>query len=185
MKKVILISAKAQNGKTEFAKLLKEQLELKGERVVIMSFAKYIKGYMKDYFGWDGFTKDDSVRSKLQILGTEKIRQQMNMPNFHVNRVCEDIKVLEDDFDYFIIDDVRFFNEVHYPKAMFGDDVFDIRISRLNFKSSLTDEQLLHPSENDLDNFHFSYYISNTTLDNLKTEAIILANDLFNGELYV
>lgn len=183
MKKVILISAKAQNGKTEFANLLKEQLELQGQRVVIMSFAKYIKGYLKDYFGWDGFTKDDSVRTKLQFLGTEKIRQQMNMPNFHVNRVCEDIKVLEDDFDYFIIDDVRFFNEVYYPKAMFGDSVFDIRINRLNFKSSLSDEQLLHPSETGLDNFHFGYYIDNTTLDNLKHEAFMLVDDFSNGGL--
>ena len=65
MKKIILISAKAEHGKDSLADYLKTQLENKGERVATMHFAKYLKGILKDFYGWDGASKDIYWRDKL------------------------------------------------------------------------------------------------------------------------
>jgi len=173
MKKVILISGKSNHGKTEFTKLLKEELESTGKKVVVMLFAKYIKMYLKDYYNWDGIEKTEDIRSHLQRLGTNKIRQEMNMKNFHVERVCDDIRILEDDFDYFIIDDTRYSNEIYYTKAIFDKDVIDIRITRPNFESPLTTEQQNHDSEIGLDDFDFMYDIINNKIEDLE-EAVSL-----------
>jgi len=178
MKKIILISGKSNNGKSEFTKLIKNKLESQGKKVVVMAFAKYIKMYLKDYFGWDGVTKTEEVRSHLQRLGTDKIRNQMNMSNFHVERVCTDIKVLEDDFDYFILDDVRFHNEIYYTKAMFGNDVITIRVNRINFESPLTLEQQNHSSEVALDNFRFDYCFYNHNMNDLKKASNEIVENL-------
>lgn len=176
MKKVILISAKARHGKDTVADMIKKQLESQGERVLIMHFAKYIKSFLKDYYGWDGVDKSEQWRTKLQFLGTEKIRQELNMPNFHVNRTCEDIKILEDDWDYILIPDTRFWNEVDYTKAFFPKKCIDVRIERRDdfgniYQSDLTDEQKSHPSEIDLDDYDFSLFIPNRTLESLKSEV--------------
>ena len=92
---------------------------------------------------------------------------------FHVGRICEDIEICQDYVDYVIIDDTRFPNEVYFPKAMFGDKVMTIRVSRLNedltpFESSLTEEQKKHISEVALDNFNFDQTIAAPTIQSLE-----------------
>lgn len=181
MKKVILISGHAQNGKDTFAEMLKNKLEDKGKKVVITHFAKHLKRILIDYYGWDGKTKDEYWRAKMQYLGTEKIRVGMLNPHFHVSRTCEDIQIIEDDFDYIIIPDCRFPNEVYYTKASFVNKVEDIKIGRLNFESPLTKEQQAHPSETALDGFKFSYVLINDTLKQLEETAHDFANRLVNS----
>ena len=44
-------------------------------------------------------------------------------------------------------------------KAMFPDECITVRINRYDYKSKLTDEQLKHKSECDLDKFNFDYTI--------------------------
>ena len=91
MKKIILISGKAESGKDTLATYLKEKLEANGEKVVIDRFAKYIKGYLKDYYSWDGVTKDQFIRTKLQQLGTDIIKEKLNYKSFHAKRLAEDL----------------------------------------------------------------------------------------------
>ncbi|MFC0903684.1 hypothetical protein ACFHWD_03145 [Clostridium sp. MT-14] len=174
MKKVILISGKAENGKSYAANQLKKLLESYDQKTVIMFFSKYIKMYLKDYFGWDGVTKDQWARDKFQELGTEKIRHKLGMPLFHVHRVTEDIKILSDYFDYFIVDDARFLNEIAYTEAQFPHKTVTIRVTRPNYKSSLTIEQQQHESETDLDDYKgFDYYIDNNeSIENTLTKLI-------------
>ena len=168
MKKIILISGKAQHGKDTFSEILKEELEKKGQRICITRYAKHIKTILKDYYGWDGETKDEYWRKMLQYLGTDKIRMQMCKPFFHVQRICEDIEITSEDFDFYIIPDCRFHNEIHYARAYFPRKIVDFRVHRPNFDNGLTSEQKLHPSEVDLDDFDFTHMINNVTLDNLK-----------------
>ena len=86
------------------------------------------------------------------------------MPMFHCQRTCQDIAITQDDFDYFIVDDARFKNEIFYTKACFPGQVIDIHVYRLAFKSDLTEEQLNHPSERDLDDYDdFKYFISSSS----------------------
>ena len=159
MKKIILISGKARHGKDTLAIYLKNKLEANGNKVITDRFAKYIKGYLKDYYEWDGVTKDNFIRSKLQWLGTERIKEDLNFKNFHAKRLAEDIQIIYDDFDYVIISDTRFRDELYYMKSMFPDECISVRVNRYDFISGLTEEQLKHKSECDLDNFNFDYTI--------------------------
>lgn len=172
MKKIILISGKAGHGKDTFAEMLKTEFESQHQKVVITHFAKHIKRILQDYYGWDGVTKDDYWRHKLQYLGTEMIRGQLNKPFFHAQRACEDIAITANDFDYYIIPDCRFWNELSYTQAYFPRKVIDIRIIRSNFESPLTAEQQQHRSETDLDDYDFSDYVCNLDLDSLRHRAI-------------
>lgn len=166
MKKMILVSGKAENGKTTTAELLKKRLEFLGYKVVITRYAYYLKDLATRYCGWNG-TKDEAGRELLQQLGTDIIRQKLNKPNFHVGRICEDVEICQNYVDYVIIDDARFPNEIYYPKAMFGDKVISVRVNRKNYKSSLTSEQQKHLSEIALDDFNFDFKIEAEDINNL------------------
>lgn len=170
MKNIILISGKARSGKDTSADYIKKQLENKGYKVAEDMFAKYIKGYLKDYYKWDGVTKDDNVRNKLQQLGTEKIKEELNYKSFHAKRLSEDFQIIQEDFDYFLVSDTRFPDEIYIMKAMFGDNIVKtLRIERQkDFTGGLIEERLLHKSETALDNFVFDKVIYNIgTLEQL------------------
>lgn len=169
--KVILISGKAMAGKDTAAEILKEKLEKEDKKVVILHFAQYIKDYLKIYMNWNG-EKTDEWRTLLQKLGTEIIKQKLGMQHFHVNRIVEDIKILNElGYEYFIIPDTRFINEIAFMMAHFPYNTISIRIHRLGFENYLTDEQKNHLSEVDLDGFKFDYnvYVQNG-VDHLKDE---------------
>lgn len=169
MKKIFLISGKAREGKDSTADILMKHLDGKS---IKLSFADYLKEIAKKYFEWDG-KKDEKGRSTLQFIGTNLIRDKLGWQNFHVERICEDIKIAENQYDYFLIPDTRRKNEIYFTQAMFPDKVTTIRVERTNFTSPLTKEQLNHISETDLDNFKFDYYIkSETGLDILEDKVL-------------
>lgn len=180
MNKIILISGKATNGKDALGEHLKRKLEEQGEVVVIDRFAKYIKSYLKDYYGWDGIIKDDKVRSRLQALGTDIIKERLNYKSFHAKRLAEDIQINSDYIDTFIIADTRFRDEIYMMKAMFPDETITVRVNRHNHKSNLTDEQLKHKSECDLDDFNFDYVVDtyNNTLEELYNKGDEILNKI-------
>lgn len=156
MEKIILISGKAESGKTLTAKIIKEKLESLGKRVLIVSFASYLKFIAKAYFNWDG-KKDEAGRSLLQYLGTDVVRKKN--PDFWVKTIFDFIYAFEDEFDYFIADDTRFENEISYFQNHDPFSYLSIRVERLDFKNSLTPEQRKHPSETNLDNWEFDSWI--------------------------
>ena len=173
MKKIILISGKSGNGKSTVAGLFKELLKKNGKKVLILPFAKYLKQYLKDYYGWDGYIKNIDYREKAQYIGTDIIRKKLHKPLFHVKRICEDIEIIGNLFDYIIIDDCRFLNELTYTMSQFPHQTISVRINRLDFNSKLTKEQLEHSSETDLDDYkYFDYTIwAKEGLDRLMGEA--------------
>ena len=175
MKKIILISAKAHSGKDYCADYIAEQLKAKGYTVVRDMFAKYIKGYLRDYYGWDGITKDDFYRDTLQQMGTEDIKEDLNYKCFHAKRLCEDFNIVEKHFDFFIVSDTRFKDEIYIMKAMFPDKVLTIRINRIDIdvKEDLG-ELSQHKSELDLDDFDFDINIENDGTDYIKSELNLI-----------
>ena len=179
MKKIILISGKAHSGKDYCADYIAEQLKSKGYAVVRDMFAKYIKGYLKDYYEWDGVTKDDFYRNKLQQLGTERIKEDLNFKSFHAKRLMEDFQIVENDFDFFIVSDTRFKDEVYIPKAMFPNKVLDMRVNRtdIDVKKDLG-ELSQHKSEIDLDGFQFSEYINNDGTDSVLLQLDLLIKNI-------
>lgn len=168
MPKIINIAGQAQHGKTSVANILKEILEKRGKRVLIINYADYLKFICKEYFGWDG-TKSEAGRGILQKIGTDIVRQRD--PGFWVLALGDFVDVFGRDFDFILTSDCRFKNEAEYFKSEYK--TFNVKVSRNNFDNGLTEEQKNHPSERDLDDYNFDYeIISDSGLDNLKQSVI-------------
>ena len=88
MDKILLVSAKAQHGKDSVAEIAKEQLELKGKKVLICHYADLLKYICKTFFDWDG-NKDDKGRTLLQYVGTDVIRNKNHAPNYWVGFIVD------------------------------------------------------------------------------------------------
>jgi hypothetical protein len=156
MRGIITISGSACHGKDLTANILKNKMEAMNYKILIIHQADYLKYIAQQYFGWDG-KKNTEGRTILQKIGTDIVRSRD--PNFWTNLVFQFIRVFQEDFDYFLIPDTRFKNEIE----SFGEYVTPIKVIRTNFDNGLTEEQKNHPSERALDNFCFSYYIQNKT----------------------
>lgn len=169
--KVILVSGKAQHGKDTFAELLRKNLENDGKSVLLTHYADLLKYICKHYFGWDG-QKDDKGRWLLQYVGTDVIRKQN--PTMWVDFVVMMLKYFHENWEYVIIPDCRFPNEIDTVKGN-GFDTVHLRVIRPNYVSSLTPEQQQHPSEIALDNVTPDKFVENAgSLDDLiqKTKEI-------------
>ncbi len=155
--KVIMISGKAQHGKDTTAGFLKEALEADGYSVLIAHYGDLVKYVCKTFFDWDG-NKDERGRTLLQYVGTDVIRKQDE--NYWVRFIGQMLTFFNGEWDYALIPDCRFPNEVDYLREM-GLDATHIRVVRTGFVSPLTAEQQAHPSETALDNTRPDYYIHN------------------------
>lgn len=153
---VILISGKAEAGKTLTANLIKTRLEDMNPltKAVIIPYGDYVKSTARLVWGWNG-EKDKAGRELLQRWGTDMVRE--NHPYFWIDTVKRLMDVITPFFHYVIIDDCRFPNEIlaweSYPHI-------HIRVERPNYINALTDEQRCHPSETALDDFPFDFKIT-------------------------
>ena len=172
--KIFAVSGKAQHGKDTFAEILYEELTNKGHRVIMTHYADLVKYIARTFFNWNG-EKDEKGRSLLQYVGTDVVRKQR--PDYWVQFVLDIINLFGDNWDYVIIPDTRFPNEVDMLKEHY-DKVEHIRVFRPNFKSNLTEEQLNHISEVALDNIEPDIKISNNgTIDDLRGKVISYIED--------
>jgi hypothetical protein len=168
MNGVILLAGKARAGKDSTANFLKDKL---GGKVAILHFADYLKYILRERYYWDG-KKDDAGRSLLQTVGTDKIRIGMKKPLFWAERVCDEIEIMADDFDYFIVADCRCQNESYFTSSRFPKNATTVRVNRIGFDNGLTEEQKNHISETDMDTFKYDYVInSESGLDKLEVEV--------------
>jgi hypothetical protein len=169
--KIILFSAKAQHGKDTSASILRDIIETDGKKVLITHYADLLKFICKNMFNWNG-QKDEEVRHVLQYVGTDVIRN-VN-PDYWVDFISNFLKMFSQDWDYVLIPDCRFPNEI---QRMIEDgwDVFSVRVNRTDFESNLTEEQKNHISETALDNYKFDYYIDTISdLEKLKGKLKIM-----------
>lgn len=163
--KVILISGKAQSGKDTAASLMRKKLESDNHRVLIAHYADLLKFICRNYFGWDGI-KDEKGRRVLQYVGTDVIRK--DNPSLWVDFAAQMLKYSNGNWDYVIIPDCRFPNELS-GMIQHGFDTVYLRIVRDNFDSPLTEEQQKHSSETALDDYKPDYCIHNNgTLEDLE-----------------
>lgn len=123
--KVIVISGKAQHGKDTTAGFMKSALESDGYSVLIAHYGDLVKYICKTFFGWDG-QKDEYGRSLLQRIGTDVIRAQDQ--DYWVRFIGTILWFFKDEWDYVLIPDCRFPNEVNY----LGDNGFDVIHKQIN-----------------------------------------------------
>ena len=74
--KVFIISGKARSGKTETAKIIENFYDKK--KCITISFAYYLKDYVKRITNWDGKEKN-KPRKLLQNIGIELIKNGLMM----------------------------------------------------------------------------------------------------------
>jgi len=165
--KIILISGKAFSGKDSTANLLKAKFETNGKKVLIAHYGDLVKYVCKTFFDWDG-VKDNYGRTLLQEVGTDKIRKMY--PNFWIDFIGKILTAFYSEWDYVLIPDTRFPNEINSMKDNF-DDVISMRVGRLNFESPLSKDQQQHISETALDDYNFNYYLWATDLKSLEYEV--------------
>lgn len=165
--KVIVISGSAGHGKDTFAKFLEKLLSENGKSVLITHYGDLLKYICRTFFGWNG-EKDEKGRTLLQHVGTEQVRSRK--PDYWVSFVADILSLFHDKWDYVLIPDARFPNEINYLKEK-GFDVIHVRVVRPGY-SILTPEQSRHLSETALNGVKEDYTVMNDLgYEKLKNEA--------------
>lgn len=174
--KVICISGKAQHGKDTTARFLKDALVERGNKVLIAHYADLVKYVCRTFFDWDG-KKNRYGRSLLQRIGTDVVRNQNE--NYWVSFIVDMLRFFDGEWDYVLIPDTRFPNEIDYLIKQ-GFDVVHLRVERENFTNSLSEEQQNHLSETALDNVVPDAYVCNDgTSDGLRyTVSRLITNSI-------
>lgn len=161
---IIMISGKAESGKTTFAELLVEKFKDSNEKALIVNFADYLKFICRQYLDWDG-EKDEKGRRLLQIEGTDYVRARD--VDFWTKSAYNFINIYEERFDHFLIADTRFKSEVEFFKAHQMNPIL-VRLHRPGHESSLSPESRQHPSEIDLDDYKYDRYLEAKDMKELK-----------------
>ena len=170
--KIFIISGKARSGKTETAKIIENYYKQK--KCITISFAYYLKDYIKRITSWDG-SEENKPRELLQHLGIELIKNKIDS-KLLINRILQDIEVFSYFYDIIIISDARLVDEIEsiknkYPKSI------SIRVNRIMNDNGLTSEENNHITEIDLDNYtDFDYTVKNA--GNLKEIIVKILSEV-------
>lgn len=154
---VICISGKAQHGKDTLALFLKSAFEHGEKRVRIIHYGDLVKYICRELFDWNG-EKDTSGRTLLQNVGTGMVRNRE--PDYWVNFVIDMLVFFGGNWDYVLIPDCRFPNEIDRIEDA-GYKRIHINVFRPNFDNGLTEEQKMHQSETALDDHPADYEVLN------------------------
>ena len=179
--KIFLIGGCAGSGKSTLGKLLSEELKDYGYKPCVMQITNPLYSYAMNYFNYDP-NKDPKPREFLQKMGIEIIKEKLGKKDFLLNRLYEDIEVLSNFFDTFIITDVRLIHEVLSIKNKY-DEVVSIKLIRKNYDNKLTKEEKEHITEREINAYNdFDHIIVNNGMDDLKKKAMELIRELEREE---
>jgi len=169
--KIFIICGKARHGKDTIAEMIRKSYANEKYDVLNLQYSSYIKEYAKKISNWDG-SEETKPRELLQQLGTSVIRDKIDEA-FFVKKIVDDIKVYSYFFDILTISDARFKIEVDTPRENF-DNVVVIHVIRPNFDNGLTEEQKMHRTEIDLDDYeNYDYTVMNDgTLEDLEEKVL-------------
>lgn len=171
--KIIILSGKARSGKNEVADIICNLY--KDKKVKKLSYAYYLKQYVKNISNWNG-NEEDKPRDLLQSIGIDLIKNKIDS-KLLIRRVLEDIEVYSYFYDIIVITDARLIDEVEDIKNKYSNSI-SIRIKR-NIDNNLTDNQKKHITETNLDNYDkFDYIIDNNDYNNLEKEVNKILEDI-------
>ncbi len=163
--RIFLIAGKAGSGKNEVARLIKE----KRSKTVITGLSKYIKLFALELTDWDG-VDDNKPRTFLQEMGDYLRAVDID---FLTKRMKEDILVYEKlGYQNVIISDVRLLHEIEYFKKIKNIEVITIEVRAKEQTRQLSNKEMNHQTEIELDNYDsFDYVIENNLDDKLNDEV--------------
>lgn len=178
---IIAISGHAQNGKDTCAQMFEKALKDKGKRVLVAHYADLLKYICKQFFNWDG-KKDEAGRTLLQHVGTEVVREKY--PDFWVDFIRSILTLFPNEWDYVIIPDTRFPNELSGGKYAGAFKTIHVRVTRTDpsFESPLTREQQTHPSETALDGYEYDYLVENNILKDTWDRVESIVNEIIERD---
>lgn len=154
--KIFIVSGKARSGKDLVSDFICNYFNDK--KCKKLSYAYYLKQYVKDITNWDG-SEETKPRDLLQQIGIELIKEKIS-DTFLIDRIIDDIRVYSYFYDIIVITDARLVNEIEIPKKEF-DNIITIRVNKHD-DNGLTDIQKKHITETGLDNYNdFDYVINN------------------------
>ena len=160
--KIFIISGKARSGKSEISNIIENYY--KEKKCITISFAYYLKDYIKRITNWNG-NENTKPRELLQQLGIELIKNKID-DKLLINRILQDIEVFSYFYDIIIISDARLIDEIECVKEKYKDSIV-IRVIRNN-NNNLTINQKNHITEIGLDNYNnFDYIVSNNDYESL------------------
>lgn len=179
--KVYVIGGKAKTGKNTFGEYLREELKKYGYKPCILHITEPLYSYARNYFDWNG-NENDKPREFLQKMGIEIIRDKMDKKDFLLNRLFEDIEILSNFFDTFIIVDARLVREFEIIKERY-DDVVTIKINRKLDHSVLSIDEQNHITELEVDLYKdYDYIIENHAIEDLEKASIEIIRNEEDGE---
>ena len=153
--KIIILSGKARSGKDEVADIILNYY--KDKKIKKLSYAYYLKQYVKDISNWDG-SEETKPRELLQFIGIDLLKNKIDN-KLLIRRMLEDILVFSYFYDIIVITDARLIDEVEDIKGKYLDSI-SIRVNR-NMDNKLTNSEKNHITEIGLDNYNFDYVIDN------------------------
>ena len=175
--KLYVIGGKAKSGKNTFGKFLREELKEYGYKPCVMHITSPLYSYAENYFEWNEHI-DEKPREFLQKMGVEIIKEKLGKKTFLLDRLVEDVEILSEFFDTFIIVDARLKSEFDYLNEKYG-DIVSIKLEREANQLGLTEAEKKHITEIDLEDYEsFDYVIKNTGMLDLKEHAKkVIANE--------
>lgn len=168
--RLFVIGGTAKCGKNTLGKYLREELKKYGYKPCVMRLTEPLYSYAENYFDWSE-NSAEKPREFLQKMGIEIIKEKLHKHFFLLDRLSEDIEILSNFFDTFIITDARLVMEFNELKKRY-DNVVTIHLTREDFDNGLSAEEKNHVTETELALYNdFDFKIQNTGLKELEKEA--------------
>ncbi|MBR3049188.1 MAG: hypothetical protein IKG58_01340 [Bacilli bacterium] len=178
--KIFVLAGKASSGKDLVGRYMKDKFDFKGESACVLHITSPLYEYAKNYFSWNG-DLSEKPREFFQEMGIEVIQNKLGKKFFLLDRLCEDIDILKNYFQVFIIADGRLISEFDELKNRF-DDVNIIHIIREGYDNQLTEKEKMHVTEVELDTYDkYDYTIYNTSKEKLLEQVDSILDE--DGEI--
>ena len=171
--RLFIIGGKANVGKNTLAKYIKEYYDKNDEKSIITEYSKYIKLLADEMIDWEA--KNKKPRKFLQDLGEEY--RKIIGSNVFIERMKEDILVLQKYYQNIIICDARLIPELTLMKTKYP-NCYTIHL-KSNIENNLTNEEKNHITEKEFDEYNdFDFELENVTLDKLKNDLYKILDKL-------
>ncbi len=168
--KIYLLAGKAGSGKDLLGKYMKTQYDFQGHNACILHITTPLYEYAKNYFSWNG-NMAEKPREFLQEMGIEIIQKKLGKKCFLIDRLSEDIDILKNFFDVFIITDGRLLFEFEELKKRFP-EIKIVHVIRENYDNKLSDSEKMHVTETEMEQYKsYDYIVRNTSKERLFSEA--------------